>query len=84
MNKYTKRKFGAELILFLEKTPYDVDKIARWADEVYNENLREIDDELDGVIQDISSMSFGPEFERSEVELRKLALNLIKSGLTES
>ena len=74
---YTKRQFGAELILELEKG-YDKEKIAIWADQIHQKYLKEIDDELYEIIEKISLMSFGKQFEYSEAELIDLAVNLIK------
>ena len=74
---YTKKQFAAELILELEKG-YDKEKIAKWADKIYHKHLREIDDELDNIIQKISLMSFGKQFEYTENELIELAIKLIK------
>ncbi|MBD3231110.1 hypothetical protein GF322_00450 [Candidatus Dependentiae bacterium] len=74
---YTKRQFGAELILELEKG-YNREKIAIWAEQIRQKHLKEIDDELYVIIEKICLMSFGEQFEYSKAELIDLAINLIK------
>ena len=73
---YSKKRFGAELILCLEEG-YDVDRIAKWADQVYYQHLNELDDSLRETIQNLGSMSFGEQFVYTEKELRDLAVGLI-------
>lgn len=76
---YTKKRFGAELILKLEEG-YDIEKIAQWADNVHYKHLGEMNDELNDIVQNIASMSFGSQFIYSEQELRDLAVQLIQSN----
>jgi hypothetical protein len=75
---YTKSRFGAELVLLLDEGKNTGD-IAKWADSVYYEHLREIDDDLSVIIQNIASMSFGSEFFYTEKELKDLAIQLIQA-----
>ena len=42
---YSKRKFGAELLLCLEEG-YNPERIAKWADNFYYEHLKELDDDI--------------------------------------
>ncbi len=73
---YSKRKFGAELILCLEEG-YDIDRIAKWADRVYYDHQKDLDDQLDDIIQNLGSMTFSSQFVYTEKELIDLAVKLI-------
>ena len=75
---YTKKRFGAELILALERG-YDIHKLSEWADEIRYKHIEELDPELKGIIEDLSSMNLGKQFEYTKQELIDLAVNLIKS-----
>jgi hypothetical protein len=78
--RYTKRKFGAELILELEKDVdlgFDITRMSKWADKIHNDHIGETDDDLDIIIQNIGSMSFGSEFELTKEELLKIAIDCI-------
>jgi hypothetical protein len=75
---YSKRRFGAELILELEKG-FDITKISKWADKIHHDHLKEFDENTDAHIQNIGSMSFGPEFELSKDELLKIAIDCINA-----
>ncbi|MGL5784632.1 MAG: hypothetical protein ACRCYZ_04115 [Alphaproteobacteria bacterium] len=76
--KYTKKMFAAELILQLEKDHYSIERIAQWADSIFHQHLPCLDTDLSKIIQNIGSMTFGPEFEMSEKDLRILAIKLLK------
>jgi hypothetical protein len=77
---YSKRKFGAELVLQLE-SGYDIEKISHWATQLYQNHSFEMQSDLIEAIQIIASMSFGLEFEKTEQDLRNLAINLIETDL---
>lgn len=73
---YSKRKFGAELLLCLEEG-YNPERIAKWADNFYYEHLKELDDDIGETVKNLASMSFGQQFIYSEKEIKDLAINLI-------
>ena len=78
---YTKRRFGAELILELErdselKREFDVDKISKWA---YDISLDVVDKDFDDILQSVIAMNAGPEFELSKDELLKIAIDCINA-----
>ena len=75
---YTKRRFGAELIIFLEENRYNVKAIVRWADKIYHDHVGDFDEELHPIIQDISSMCCDAQFIQTESQLYTLAIRLIK------
>lgn len=83
--KYTKRRFGAELILEVEKD-YDIQKLSQWADSLedfllYGDSKYEdLDDDLIEIIRNIGAMSSDLQFEYSKQDLIDLGVNLIKEG----
>lgn len=76
---YSKRRFGAELILQIEKNGYSVDALSRWADHIYQTYLGEFDQEVNNALQDISAMAFGQEFIKKEDDLIDLSMRFIRS-----
>lgn len=74
---YTRRILGAELILKLEKG-FSVEQISNWADELRIKHIGNTDKIVDDVIQDLSAMNFGEEFEMTKKELNDLAIKLIQ------
>ena len=78
---YSKRRFGAELILALENG-YDIKKLSEWADGIRYKYLLELTPELKEIIENISAMSFGDEFVYTKQELINLAVKLIKEDHT--
>ena len=64
-------------LFYAWKGGYDVDRIAKWADQVYYQHLNELDASLSETIQNLGSMSFGKQFVYTEKELRDLAVGLI-------
>lgn len=77
---YTKKDFGRDLLIELSYG-YNFDRIARWADKVYFLHLSEFDDDLNTIVQNIASMSFGEPFLVSESDLYSLAQSLIREEL---
>ncbi|MFA6263708.1 MAG: hypothetical protein WCW33_04215 [Candidatus Babeliales bacterium] len=75
--KYSKKRFAAELILELENG-YDIEKLAAWANNIYYAHKEKMDKDLANIVQDISYINLGPSFERSEQELRDLAVSLLQ------
>jgi hypothetical protein len=76
--RYTKRRFGAELILELEKG-FNIQKLSKWADYIdYNHEGELEDEELQEIIRSIGAMSLDPQFEYTEEQLLGLGLKLIK------
>ena len=75
---YSKKQFGQGLLDQINNG-YDVIRISKWAFLEYFNNTREISELLKDVIMDVVVMEEGPEFEYTEEELRKLALELLKS-----
>jgi hypothetical protein len=74
---YSKRMFGADLILKLEQNKYSPSSIADWANYIYNKHVGRTEEGLDSIIQDIMAMDLGDEFELSEQQLNDLALALM-------
>ena len=70
------QKLGKDLREILNNT-YNVIKIVRWTEHVYNTHCRDLSPELDDVIMALSAMEHGTEFEFSEQELGLLAELLI-------
>ena len=75
---YTKKNLGEDLQTILKK-PFNILKIARWAEHIYAARNKEISPELDDIIMMLSFMEHGPEFEYTEKELKLLAEELISS-----
>jgi hypothetical protein len=74
--KITKRRLGAELILHLEEG-YDPEKLENWANIFYHDHVKFLDPEVRLILQDLMSLTSGPEFEMEEKEIQDLALKLI-------
>ncbi|MEM8777870.1 MAG: hypothetical protein AAGF26_03165 [Cyanobacteria bacterium P01_G01_bin.49] len=72
---YTKKQFAQELKQQLERG-YDVMGLSQWAYLLIIDRYREIDLELDKIIQKIAVMGEGSEFEFSEAELLTLVNQL--------
>lgn len=72
----TKKRLGAELILQLEDG-YVPEKLENWANHFYHDHVRFLDPEVRLVLQDLMSLTMGPEFEMTEEEVRQLAIKLI-------
>lgn len=72
---YTKKQFAQELKQQLHQG-YDVMKLSQWAYLLSIDRYREIDSELDKIIQQIAVMGEGLEFEFSEEELLNLVNQL--------
>ena len=72
---YTKRRFGAELILELEKG-FDPARIAKWADKIEYDHVGETDNEIYKFLSHISLMN-EEQFEISEEELLSIAKKCI-------
>ena len=75
--KYTKRRFGAELILDLELEEFSVDRISRRAYWLSIED--DIDKDLKKIVQDLSCINAGPEFELTKDEVLKIAIDCVCS-----
>lgn len=74
--KYTSKQFGLDLKKQLQHS-FAVHEISQWAYLLGIDKHREIDSDLDKIIQQIAVMSEGPQFEFSEQELLDLANSLI-------
>lgn len=70
------KKTGQELLILLENTD-NIVKISRWAENIFAHHCRELSDELEEIINVLSAMEHGPEFEYSYEELKLLAELLI-------
>ena len=75
MTTFTAKTLSDTLYAELEKG-YNVVRISRVAFQIYQEHGRELTPELNEKILQLLAMEEGPEFEYSEVELRKLAEDL--------
>lgn len=74
---YSKRRFGAELILELEKG-FDPARIAIWSDKVHHDHIGETDNEVDKLMFSISLMN-EDQFEISKDQLQKIAIDCINA-----
>jgi hypothetical protein len=74
---YSKKNIGEELNKLLEKK-YDVEQISTWACDLLVKIKNDATGELDQILDRISLMDAGPEFEYTEQELRLLAELLIR------
>jgi len=72
----TKKRLGAELILQLEGG-YSPEKLENWANNFYHDNVKFLDPEVRLVLQELMSLTLGPEFEMKEKEIQNLAVRLI-------
>ncbi len=74
--KYSKKIIGEELKKELNKG-YNIEKISTWACDLLVSIRSNSIDQLDSILDRISLMDAGPEFEYTEQELRLLAELLI-------
>lgn len=74
---YTKSMFGIALLTKLKKEPFDIVKFSRWCERIYSSNIRNIDDELRGILFELSTMEDDSQFERTPEDLQTLAEKLI-------
>jgi hypothetical protein len=74
--KHTKKEIGKELKNQLEKK-YNIERISNWAYDLFISLRGELSPELDDILDRISLMAAGPEFEYTEQELKLLAELLI-------
>lgn len=74
--KYSKKEIGKELRKEIDKG-YNVQRISTWACDLLVTIRDNPTDELDNILDRISLMDAGPEFEYTEEELRLLAEMLI-------
>lgn len=74
MNNYStdKQQIGQELINQLNKG-YNVDNLSWWAHQLMIKPKDDPEEEMREILETISLMGAGPEFEYSEKELRELA-----------
>ena len=80
--KLSKKEIGEELNHELNKG-YDVSRISSWADHLSISLRHDRSLEINDILQNISLMDAGPEFEYTEQELRmlaKLLINEVVSG----
>lgn len=75
--KHNKFTFGIELLKKLRKEPFDIVKLSRWCEQLYSNNIRNLDQELKEILFELSTMEDDPQFERTQEELEKLAEKLI-------
>lgn len=76
--KYSKKDLGEELTRELDKG-YNIERISRWADNLYY-TIRDNDSaEIESILMDIDTMGAGPEFEYTEEELRLLVKKLMNN-----
>lgn len=72
---YTKELIGKELEKLLAQ-PHSIQTIAQWAENLYSNHCKELPDELISVLDQLSMMTLGHEFEYSEEELRLMSQTL--------
>ena len=75
--KYTKHMFATELLKKLNEESFDIIKISNWCNKIYNDHLREMDDELYDLLFELSTMDDDPQFEYSKEELITIAKKMI-------
>ena len=75
---YTKQQLGKELKENISKT-FNTDQIARWAEDIHASHCLELSKELYGIVEILSMMSLGPEFEYSKKQIELLAEKLINN-----
>ena len=78
MKILSKKKLGIDLKNLLSSS-YDIRRIASWAYDL-SLNYEEIPTELEEILENLSFMEVGPEFEYTEEKLRRLAERLIEEG----
>jgi hypothetical protein len=76
--KYSKIKIGKELKKELDRG-YNIERISTWACDLLIEIHEDTTGELDNILDRISLMGAGPEFEYTEQELRLLGEMLINN-----
>ncbi len=74
---YTREKLGKELKEKIGKN-FTPKQIGKWAFEVYFNNIRDFNSEMNKIIQTLFMMEEGPEFEYTKEELKLLAELLIE------
>jgi len=74
-----KLEIGKELKGMLDAN-LDINKIARWADNIYANYCREINDHLDDILFSLSALTLGEEFVLTKEKLYQIALDLISEG----
>jgi DNA-directed RNA polymerase specialized sigma54-like protein len=74
--KYSKFEIGNELKTELNKG-YDIERISNWASDTIFDSRHESSKDIKDILDHISIMDAGPEFEYSEQELRMLVDLLI-------
>jgi len=78
--KISKARLGAELILRLDEG-YSPPQIEDWANTYFHENVRALDPEVRLILENLMSMSMGPQYTMDKNQLKNLAIRLIKEGL---
>lgn len=68
---------GAALSLQM-KNGFTPEKLEHWANVYYHDNIRFLDSEVRLILQDLMSITSGPEFEMSEKEIIDLITKLNK------
>lgn len=76
-NLYTRKSFGAELILELENPTFSIAHISMWADRKKYEYVGKMEEGIDEALQDLSAMAFSEEFEMSKKEIEDMAIYFI-------
>lgn len=77
---YTKKELGEDLKKEL-RIGYNIERISNWAfNLLYIKERGQHHPDVKNILEDISLMSAGPEFEYTEEELKLLAEILIKEG----
>jgi len=74
--KHTKNEIGKELKIQLDKS-YNIERISNWAYDLFISLRGKPSPDLDSILNRISLMAAGPEFEYTEEELKLLAEMLI-------
>jgi len=75
--KYNKGTFGLALLKKLNDEPFDIVRFSRWCEQICSANARNVDEELRGILFEISTMEDDPQFEYTKEELQTLAKKLI-------
>lgn len=75
---YSKRQFGQELRIQLEKG-YDLQTISIWADNTFFVHQRELEKGLYEPLMRVAMMEMGPEFQLSKSELLSISDELLTS-----
>lgn len=77
VNAYLKQKIGKELLELINSNS-SITEISLWADRVYSDHCRDLDQETEELITKISFMQHGIEFKLEKAYLKSIAKQLIE------